>query len=119
MVCHEVVVVIPAKEVILDGIDENGLRVLEDLRPTRRPVLPPDVAVQWHQLAEKAYPRTLRVTFPTGVSFQGNTHQVFSCLLCALRICNAKLLHSHVELKKVVGKEVTALQPESRVLRTL
>ena len=115
MVCHEAVVAIPAKEVILDGIDKNDLHVLEDLQPTRCPVLPPDIAVQWRQLAKKAYPRTLRVTFPTGVSFQGNTHQVFSCLLCALRICDAKLLHSRVELKKVVGTEVTALQPGSRV----
>ena len=47
MVCRRAVVAIPAKEVILDGIDENDLHVLEDLQPTRRPVLPPDVAVQW------------------------------------------------------------------------
>ncbi len=115
--CHEAVAAIPVKGVILGGIDENDLHVLEDLQPTRHPVPPPDIAIQWRQLAEKAYPRTLHVAFPTGVSFLGSTHQTFSCLLDALRICDAKPLHSLVGPKREVRMGVTALQPESRVLQ--
>ena len=117
MVCHGAVAVIPAKEVILGGTDENDPHVFEDLQPTWHPVPPPDVTVQWRQLAEKAYPCTLHVAFPTGVSFLGSTHQTFSCLLGALRICDAKPLHSHVGPKREVGTGVTALQPESRALQ--
>ena len=114
MVCHGMVVAIPAKEVILGGTDENDLHVLEDLQPTWRPVPPPDVAVQWRQLAEKAFPHTLHVVFPTGASFQENTHQTLSCLRSALHVCSAKPLRFHVDPKKVVGMGAIALQPELR-----
>ncbi len=115
MVCHGAVTANEAREAFLGGIGENDLLVLEDLQPMRCPVLPPDVAVQWRQLAEKACPHTLRKFFPTGVSFRGNTHQEFSLLQSALRVYGAKPLHSHIGLKRVVGTGATALQLQSRV----
>ncbi len=113
MVCRGVVVVIPVEEVILGGIGKNDLHVLEDLQPARRPALPPDVAIQWHQLAERACLRMLLKVFPTGVSFQGNTHQML-CLPDASRVCSTKPLHFHVGLKRVVGTGATILRPEAQ-----
>ncbi len=104
-----------AREAFSGGIDKNDLLVLEDPQPMRRPVLPPDVAVQWRQLAEKACPHTLHKFFPTGVSFQEYTHQELSLLRSTLRVCGAKPLHSRVGLTRVVETRATALQLESRV----
>ncbi len=103
------------KEVFLGGTGENDFHVLEILQLTQCPALPPDVTVQWRQLAEKTYPHMLHAVFPTGVSVRGNTHQELSLRLDALRVCGAKPLHSHAGLKRVVGTGATAQQPELQV----